>query len=582
MLNAKGSVHVYYLDDGTANHNYFKVTVNTDDYKLPSSYGNDLKKRIEDLHKTGSSLFNEFEKQGVFDYSYKKCADGNYIVPDFIQSFYDNYYLAFCFEMAEGFPPKLLDNLGKNNNIDSVGKVVELHGGDNHVTYNQYFKTFKVIEIDYNPRNKKHILGYHTQDDSDTPWTFIYDIAVNFFSSSYNGLKDKNEDVANRVKKMSQVDNPDDLFEISTLALNLKTLSTVKLPSIQISTSARQLVISEILEYLNALEKAGTTIFGYTIKAKNSSFNYIFPPKQYTFTISGNSVKTLNYIIMFDETAFPEIRNFSWDWLESGEAAKISGVTAINRDKFCWKFMEEFRKKILSGLRYKATAQAEGGAYISNVGIGLDLDAGNDVQLFKPDSNDARYYSYSYHTSAETDRVLQWAPPFPLASAKVSHKYELSCKVSTTTFNEQGISLPALLFDIRVYAWANFDHDTEDNDGVYFDKSLKCYLGFDIDQWGKIIIKKNANVQDNNPPGINYGTWSKIDTFGLIESCVNGIVGNLSSYLNTATSNIEHLFENDFLPFTQWVMPGCKTFSFSNTSFSDGWDFCSNIAYVQK
>jgi hypothetical protein len=585
LHNAKDSVHIYYLDDGTANHNYFKVAVDTDDHKLPPSYDDALKAKIDELHKTGSSLFKEFEKQRVFDYSYTKDAKGDYIAPDFMRDFYDDYYLAFCIEMAEGLPPKLLSELQKSNDPGNVAKVVELHEGDNHVTYNQYFKVFKVIEV--SSVRKRYILGYHTQDDSYMPWTFVYDIAINFFSSSYSDLKALNGDIAARVKKMSNVDDPDELFEISKLALNLKTLSTVKLPEIKISTAANALVEGEIKEYLNALEKAGVTIFGYAIKGRKDTekniSNYIFIPKHYTFTVSGGDVKTLNYIIMFDETAFPEIRNFSWKWLESGEAAKISGVMAINRDKFWWKFLEQFREKILLNLRYNATALAEGGTYSGKIGIGVTYDDSNDTQLFKR-GNDGTY-EYGYSRYGETGKELIWDPPvpFPVASVQVYHRYTFNCKVSATCMEKNGKRLPAMLFNTRVSGYANFKYDDESNYGDYFDQSLICLLGFEIkpESHGEIAIIKDAHIQDNHPSGINYGIWSKIDTFGQIENSVEKVTGKLSSYLKNCVNYIEKLCENDCL-FAHWVMPGCKTFSFSDQSFSDTGDFCSNVTYVQK
>jgi hypothetical protein len=569
LIHAENKKRVYFLDDGSTAHNYFKVDSTSDDKTIPAAYGEDFIKVVQDLAANKSSLYKVFEGMNIFNTVYKKDSDGQWIVPGFLKTAYDTYFLNFCFEIAEGLPVK-----------DAPDEVLELHAGDNSVTYTQYFKEFTLIEVGCNNRKKQYNMSIESQSESKTPWEFVYEIPVNFFSSSYTNIKDKA--VADRIKEMSKITGGqvDDIFEISTLALNLKRLSTLRTPKFKISALAAAAVVAYVEEYLGTLEQAGTTIFGYTVKPKpGSGLKYIFLPKQYTFTISGGDIKTLNYIIMFDESQFPAIRDFNWKWLDKGDV--YDGVMAFNRDKFCWKFMEEFRKEILSRLRYKPTSSASGGVYKAEFGIGVQSDKSTDTQLFKPGGSE---YIYSYSESSSTDRVYIWGPPspWPIASGAVSHNYNFTCKVSKSALNNsKGASCPALCFDTRVWAYADFDHDYQDNDGIYFDSNIKCNLGFDIDRNGNIIILKKVEVTNNNPKGLDIKLWSKIDTAGTIDR-VKDSANKIGGVIKTVEDHAKDVFLKEFLICSNWVMPGCRTFTYEAPLLSDNWDFCSYINYAQE
>jgi hypothetical protein len=589
--NQKSS-HIYYIK---YNLEYFKVTEYSNDGELPKKFPQRLLDAVADLKKNNSSLFQEFERANIFDMNYTKSteSEGCYEAPDAVIEMRKKYFFSFALELQEGIDPNTLQKVIAAKNPDVVCKPVELHsdeGNKNHVKYTQFFSKFTAIEIFRGDDEEEPVFycSVFKQSEQQNPVVFEYDIQMNFFDCKYDNMP---EDSKQWIQNLTKIPNPDDLFEISKLALNFEKMSNVSTYKLDVSKEVNTVVASAVEELLQSLKGKDITIFGYTLKPRpDTRFNYLFTPKYYTFTVSENnigkkagysSIKTLNYVIMFDETAFPKLDDFQWNWLEAENTLNYAGIMAINRDKFVWRFLEEFRGGILKNLRFNVNADVEGGVYVLKYSIGLTSNTSHDPQLFKPSSDSAWDYVYSYTSSQESERRLLWAPPlpFPIASAKMKHSYTLKCKVKRGTVTNNNVTIPALVFETRISAWADFDHDTESNSGTYFDQTVICTLGIAVDAYGRIDFIKDARIKDNNPGGINIGTWSKIDTLGAIDA-VKDVAKKLGGCIQNIENNVKNEFLTGFVSYAQWVMPGCKTFTFKDEQFSTGMDFCTYINYA--
>lgn len=383
---------VYYLNDG--NNIYFKVDSETREEDIPDSFPAEFRERVRQIKSTGSSLFKEFEKLKLFE-----IKEGD--ITDEVKEAYYDLYLGYAFLIEDGIPQYMTDKMisekikNPDFNPDTLFKVVEFQENGDRVNFNQFFKNLVIVEL-YENRGLHFNKVCQPQDES---WSFKFDIQMNFFGGSYSNLPDE---IKERIRQMSMVPDPDTLFEISQLVLDMQTLSTVVVPVIEnVSNKAREIIQTDIITgYFDRLEKAGETIFGHVIIPKPSPVNtrYLFTPKRYTFTVSKN---TLNYIIMFDDGEFPEIRKFSWNWMEQSDVR--NGVMCISSEKLLKIVMEVFRTNVLRYLRIKILAELNVGVAKCEYSASFPIDESEQEQFRTLD--DKTYY-YNYEHNSDTGKKV--------------------------------------------------------------------------------------------------------------------------------------------------------------------------------
>lgn len=559
---------VYYLNDG--NNTYFKVDSETREEDIPDSFPAEFRERVRQIKSTGSSLFKEFEKLKLFE-----IKEGD--ITDEVKKAYYDLYLGYAFLIEDGIPQYMTDKMisekikNPDFNPDTLFKVVEFQENGDRVNFNQFFKNLVIVEL-YENRGLHFNKVCQPQDES---WSFKFDIQMNFFGGSYSNLPDE---IKERIRQMSMVQDPDTLFEISQLVLDIQTLSTVVVPVIEnVSNKAREIIQTDIITgYFDRLEKAGETIFGHVIIPKPSPVNtrYLFTPKRYTFTVSKN---TLNYIIMFDDGEFPEIRKFSWNWMEQSDVR--NGVMCISSEKLLKIVMEVFRTNVLRYLRIKILAELNVGVAKCEYSASFPIDESEQEQFRTLD--DKTYY-YNYEHNSDTGKKSFYIPPFLGADAQFKLCYKLMCIANLGTLVENGVSYPSINFKTCIGSGADFIYDSGHSDGIYFNKTVDFKVGIKIKSDGGIEFLTDSSVTDNKPAGIDVSGWSKFCTVGSIADVVDDMKSEMNNILDSFKDDAVDNFAASYNTSTQWVMPGNRTFTYTGEGFSTGKDFYSYVNYIQE
>ncbi len=572
----------YTDDDGKAVIIF--IDKNTDDANLPSGFPEDFYETVKALKESGSSLYSELEKLNLFDiktgtkYVIDTKSPGKELSEDAkkIQAA-QGYYLKYGLLMEDGIPDSIRDKLINENDpakLDSILKLITMQPNTKNVLFNQFFRNICGIQIitsisgNYPNIKITNTLSKSEQTDDDV-WYFPFNISLDLRAVDYACC---DEEVQKRIQKMAEVTNPDDVFNISQLALDLETLSTTISPTVKgFDHDVDDFMSSVIRSYFDRLEKAGQTVFGSVITTKPaSSTKYLFTPKMRNYHISP---RTLDYLIGFgDEKTIPTIgndNNLQWD---SNDSPLIpannpnNAAIAISAD-YLLPFISDMIRPALNFLPNKIEVFADDPVWKDQFNVWSEctpLNGNPDFSKKAVAGNPSFEYSFSYYD--ETKRHFMWQPPIPspVASLKLKHKYDANVTGKPGNYNFDGTKLPAFIFDFRIKGWLLVDYNTnEGTQGTYFDKTITMAVGIRIDsQTGNIDFVKKTVETDNKPSGLPQSWWVKFMSAQHIKDYVNKLVEHLTAIM----SDIEKYSIDKFVESVNsqigFVMPGNKTFTF--------------------
>lgn len=570
----------YTDDDGKAIT--FFIDKNTNEDKLPKGFPENFYENVKDLKKDGSSLYRELEKLNLFDIKSgtsslidikkpsKQSEDAEKI------QIASGYYLRYALFVEDGIPDSVLSKIIDENDsskLDNILKVLTLQPNTKNVMFKQFFRNICGIQLTtitsgvYPNLKIKTTLSKSEQTDNDI-WYFPFNISLDFRTVDY---AECDEEIQERIKKMSEVTNPDDVFNISQLALDLKTLSTTISPTIKnFEHEVDNFLTSIIRSYFDRLEKAGQTMFRSVITINpTSTTNYLFTPKMRNYHIGPH---TLNYLIGFgNEKTIPNIgndNNLEWDTAKSpliDPSNPNNAVIAISSSHFL-SFISEMIRTALKYLPNKIEVFADDPVWEDSFKVWSKFTPLKEDPDFSQRSINDPNFKYSFSHSDETKRHLMWQPPLPspVASLKLKHKYNAEVSGKPSSYDFDGIKLPAFVFDFRITGWLMVDYNTnEGTQGTYFDRTLKMAVGIRIDsQTGNIDFVKKIEKIDNKPKGIPQSWWVKFMSAQHIQDYVSTLV----SYLINIMSDIEKYSIDSFIESVNsqigFVMPGNKTFTF--------------------
>ncbi|MCM1225949.1 MAG: hypothetical protein NC320_00810 [Clostridium sp.] len=571
----------YTGDDGKA------VTVfidkNTNEDKLPKGFPEDLYEKVKMLKEKGSSLYNEFEKLDLFDIRSGTSAVVDTKNPpeqsadaEKIQTA-AGYYLRYGLFIEDGIPDSVLSKLLDEKDpseLDKILKPITLQSNTKNVLFDQFFRNICGIQLTtaasgtYPDLKIKITLSKSEQSGNDI-WHFPFNISLDFRAVDYSVC---GEEIQKKIQQMAEVANPDDVFNISQLALDLETLSTTVSPTIKdFEHDVDDFISSIIRSYFDRLEKAGQTMFGSVITTKPASTTkYIFTPKMRNYHIAP---RTLDYLIGFgDAKTIPNLgndNNLYWDTDSSpliNEGNPNNAAIAISSSYFL-PFISDMIRPALKHLPNKIEVYADDPVWKDSFKVWSKCtpdDVETDFTI--KETGDGIEFRYSYSYTDETSRHLMWQPPLPtpVASLKLKHKYNADVSGKSGSYDFDGTALPAFVFDFRIKGWLMIDYDTnKGTQGTYFDRTIRMAIGIRIDsQTGNIDFVKKIDNIDNHPSGIPQSWWVKFMTAQHIKDYVNTLV----KYLTDILSDIEKYSIDDFIRAVNsqigFVMPGNKTFTF--------------------
>lgn len=580
---------VYFLktidDDGRVV--LFPLEESTDETKIPEIF--ELSETVAQLQSEGSSIFNELENLDLFSLEGGETTNTN----ESVRKALFDYALGFAFYLEDGIPDEVISYIVQNQgkvDIDQALNIMTLDPEKKSVIFKQFFKEFKVVQINTVIRRNSvtGIVATNKQEcDCENPlsslWYTVCSIGVDFRAISHRDIVD--EEIKQKIESMAKVENPDTVFDISQLLLDLSTLQTVSAVSIEgMDPDAKGAIGNLIQEYFSRLEKAGQTIFGHVVLAKPElNIKYLFTPNMRNYAMTD---RALYYLINFDDgkqPMIPDLGNhvdFAWAPLLD-HSVTSDGAMVINATKFIPLIRSKF-EPILNSLVVTLHPYVSAGVY--QYDIKWSEDKNIPEQTFYVDPDRPWVVEWSYKKQYPQNYQLVWAPPapFPVASGKIESEYQASCSGSIGTVQIDGITYPSYDFVVRIKGWLNYGYNSCDNSGWYYDHTVKFQVGIKIDADGNFVLLQKVTDTDNHPGGVDISGWGTFCTFGTLDDSVKKMTRKLSETIEKVKSISVSEFTKNVDTFTGWFMPGCRSYTYKNEGISKYGDLYTYINYVQE
>ncbi len=563
---------------------YFQLYPNTDVSTMPTAFPDELRKQ--------KNLYTKLSELNLFDIPAVET-DRTPKENGYIEEAYNDYYLCSGYRFQSGLPSSYDEDeklafrpldLNPSNDPTTAG-----------VLYTQSFKDFQIIELKENRR--KLIFSKTSQADFKDPWMYQYTIK---FSLNDVEFKKLSEEVKQQVRNHFKLEDSQiaSLFTMAQLKLDLLTLAVSSVPKIQGIQEETQANLKVILDKYIQQDMADAFAIGHIIVPKESCKDYFFMPKRYTFSVSDaieyngkkdEDMKMLNYVISFDD-ADPIPQLYNWEWINPQYKLVQSGVMAINRDKIFERFNEEFRGGVLGGLRKTVTATMEGnhkGLWDVKWVYKFGSDSSIDTNRFLFDEEKGLYKYVSCGEGEKTEgtrsyshagKISFYIPPTAAGTADFTLEYTMKSTSHWGHVIKDEKTYPAIVFTVDVVAWTDIVYDSGHSKGNVYNHTIKCYVGFDVDGLGNVTLIKVVENIDNGS-NIDKSDWAMFASFGGIGDVVDGISGTINGWVNNSVDTFKNKFLCDFKHNAAWIMPGYKTFSFKNESFSENGDFCVEVTY---
>lgn len=535
------------------------------------------------IRNKGKALYSELDILHIESIpSDPKKRDDNH--KKIIQKAYKTYKLNAAIVLESGIPYK--PQTADFEKYKPIVLEVSTDPKNSRAVYTQLFKECSIYAFSL-LEEKRIACTVKKQSESGGAWGYSFDVKLCYQHTDYQKLNAHEQEVIKKRFNISSDRQAANMFEISTLAVDLNTLSVKSVPVIEgLPEKTIPEIITAIMDYIKLTQENAMKLC-HTIKpAETNNFDYLFKPTNYTFTVSGHSsnnpeLYTLNYLTTFDGNP-PLVKAIEWDWLTEAEAKQgVGGIMAINRSYFFEAFNSVFKDRVLYGLRKQVDASMESQTCSFSYCYSYSQDTSADTSNFTYDNNQKLYVWGGYSHYSESETATCWISPFFAATGKLKFNYTVSCTARAGSTIAGLVTYPAIVYDINVILWADVIYDDDHSEGNIFNRTITAAIGYAVDQYGAISLKKNIRVRDNGTT-MNQSGWSQFASFGGIDKCVDEISGKCGEWVSESIDQIQNEFMRNFLCYSNWVMPGNKTSVFRNERFSSDLDFCNEIIYASQ
>jgi hypothetical protein len=486
---------------------------------------------------------------------------------------YDNNF-SFAFKATMGLP---------DFPLESIPNVIILDKGSVLVTYNLFFKDFKILNAE--PQRRGYSWTNLSQTDASVPWVFQFNVNLDL-NSSDSAFSHLPESVQRKVKNL----NPDSAFSVQQLYLDLNTAGLESAPTVvglgPTSTAYIYLTRVFINSYFKQLKEEqskdpanpdGNILLGYSIKpTQPSTKSSSIIPTDLTFMVSpfrdengvptkNYDLYTLNYLVMSDNHHMPASVEFGWNWVEKSEESDYAGTMTIKKGIFA------------SFLNQQLSPSLQSVCLIPNCSI--------NVNLVKIDWT----WGYTQETTRQTYQVVNDGTSKVLTfsyskSASDSENYGWNWGNITLTNSLQSDiylenNLLKTVTTATAYVHINVEGGVTEGNFVKYQTETSYQIG--VEQSGNLVVTlatgspKFSDISDNIDPS----GWSEFVTLGEIDDVVNNVKNfwtGLKDFLDNHDQAILAMLRGSGV----WVFPGGKTFLFKDINFSDYQDLVAHVIYV--
>lgn len=487
---------------------------------------------------------------------------------------------AFAFKATMGLPN--LDKFAP----ETIPNVIVLDQGNSKVTYNLFFKEFKVLNV-FERRGRVYWESMSQDTDTDIPWVFKFNVNLDMnTNNNENAFNSLPESVKRKVKNLC----PDTMFSVQQLYLNLNTAGLADSPSIsgldpadEASIYLTRVFINSYFKYLKDHCKSsdnpdGNFILGYSLKPQTTPpQRSSIIPTDLNFLVSPNydergiptknyDLYTLNYLVMCDNHHMPAAVPFGWNWIESSEHGDYHGTMSIKKSVFA-SYINNLLSPELRSICIIPHCSVHCNFVKVEFGWGFKHETSpQNYQLVNDGTSKVLTFSYVQKSHDSDTFVPNWG--------NMSFDYSLQSDVYFEGNKIRMVTTSTAYLHVNG-GWGII---VEGNVAKYVIES--SYI-ISNDANGNLMVTSVPSAPQDKSDSLDPGIWAKIASLGFVDDLVSSMKSSIKSWLTGFLSGHEGRILSMLNGSNSWVFPGGKTFAFKDVAFSNACDLVTHVTYVE-
>lgn len=462
-----------------------------------------------------------------------------------------NFY--FAFEARIGIPANVLPA--------NIPDIITLETLSQSVNFSLLCADFTIVTCNF---GRHGLISFNSFKQADnTPWLFTSTVPLKQITDNTNLPKEVKQQLDNYGPDAFSVQQL--IFDLDQAALqSIPTIGGVK-PGTPVSDALTQVFTGA---YFSAMKTSKQPVLNYAIVENNPSEDKstlrltnmkmeVSPYKDPKTKLKNNNLNTLNYLCEVNGGNIPPAVVFKWNWLSASEAAKASGVIAINRDIFLNYFKNQLTSHVTQNC-YKTWVNVSTSGFLgSKINYKFKFTENQAPTITIPQTG-AEVLKYHYKSATGDEAGLD---------GDMGAMNLLSTTDASVTFKNNTIIIAqSLLVNVYVRSLQNSQHWNA------IKKTITDTYTLSIGQNGALNAKLTSTTNDQSDPAPHKGGF--INAFTDLNKLVNSIEKAIKTFVGTDFTDIPLNVAQKF------VFPGGKTFTFKDVEFSDHQDLISRITYV--
>jgi hypothetical protein len=470
----------------------------------------------------------------------------------------------------------------------SLPAIISLdRGSASSVTYQLYCAEFQVINLVLQFRNRYKF--QNLVQPATAPWTFKMSVNLDLRTGDQDAFNNLPGPVQALVKNL----NPDSLFSVQQLYLDLNTAAMETLPIIQgLDPSSQAAILLNQVFVATYWKNLGTSgfVLGYGVIPQTPSLAApSIIPTDLNFQVSPNldssgnpttnyDLYTLDYLVMSKGNPMPGTTSFTWNWVEPGEAATVDGTMAIRRDIFA-----AFLATLVSNqVQYLSVA--------TNVSCTHD---GEDFTTTMSTSYDPAYSTWQVTapgTAAGGDGftpllTIAYNHPSYDSSVSASHLQSINGTFNYALTGDISVSGNVVRMTLHALSYMEFNWHLFGINAGNFNANVIDYLSvveytLGVSASGGLTAIESAPVNTDNSQDPDISGWDRFvglqDVGNMFSDMKTALTGFIAQNIGGYEAAVQYMMNGS----SGWVYPGGNTFAFQNVGFSDFQDLETHVTYI--
>jgi hypothetical protein len=450
---------------------------------------------------------------------------------------------------------------GISGSWSSVPNIVVIGALGTTVTYNMYFGTMQVLEVQ---QQHSTLTMVNCIQPAEAPWIFSYQVNL--------ALADVT-DTQNTPPPQS------DLFSVQQLYLELNTLIDGIPPSISgVSPECNEFVKALVDEYVKTIPPGQSTIAYTQVSKTTTQSSLVVTNLQYAVIPNDTSpgLGTLNYLCMTGNNAAPLVIKFpEWQWVADDQT---SGVMAVERSIFANYLLGIFNTNF-SNLSSETTgeitvtdkpADCKGGMTFSYKCPATD---GPATWGLNSDTNSQTLANASYHHTSGNQHSYSINCEAFMGSISCDWDYTLTGQLN---FSNNADSTVTITMKLSLVSPVHVHFCGKSEDRNVIDITSTINYGIKVSEEGELLVTADPQTTDSseNIPQLNTncGNINYSDCNGMYESIRDNLAAQIASYESAVLAALQGAMT--------WYFPGSSSFQFRDVSFSRYGDLTVQLKYL--